>query len=255
LYKSGSLKEKIFLLALEDGAIQLPRVLRLMLREFVYVGVVSPLTFLKEEVRHKFAFYFDDRLDVPGFDVENIIEEKKQFMIQISTFGSLIADELVSGKARAKVFERFSQKEMYLRSMSYDKHKRILHLQFFTKDEFIHKDVLALVNKVDYAFTDLDIKNSLSLYPMFSDYEIIDRDGDEIYTVKLNYQLPNGLNQQQLTSQKILSISSYIRLPLYEHKLKAHQDLLALYIELHPRPLHKLKYTDFSAAQGVRVPL
>jgi len=253
LYKKWTLKEKIFLLALEDDAIELPRILRLMLREFVYVWVVSPLVFLKEEARKKFSIYFGNNIDVAGFDVENIIEKKNDFFLQISTFGSLIADELVTGKARAKVFERFGQKGMFLRAMSYDKHKRMLHLQFFTKDEFKDKQILDLVHKVDFAFTDLDVKNSLSLYPMFENYKLIDREGDDVYTVKLTYKLPSGLSEQQLTFQKLKSISSYLRLPLYEHKIKSHQEYLELYIELNPRPLHLLKYTDFPPADGIRV--
>ena len=107
---------------------------------------------------------------------------------------------------------------------------------------------MRIAQKLEFAFTDLDIKSFSNLYPQFRVYEIIDKDpkgNGKIYTVKFTYDLPSGLPQSLLSKEKIAALSSYVRLPLYEHRLKSHDDSLDIYIELNPRSLDSLTFYDF----------
>ncbi len=240
--------------------------MKIILNELIILWVVSPLMVIKSHHRHRYAKLIGeqwDGSDVLGFDIENIKETPNELALRIRTFGTLIPDDLIWGKSRAKIFEALNQNKFLLRSLSYDKLTRNLLLQFFSHEDFEDEKILEVAQKLEMGFTDLEIRSNLHLYPQFINYEIIDKEEAKednksswtIYTIKVSYQLPWGLAADQISPSKVKALASYVRLPLYEHKLKAHEDVLELYVEINPRPLEKMKFTDFDPPVWIRVPL
>ena len=123
-------------------------------------------------------------------------------------------------------------------------------------------EILEIAQKLELGFTELEIKNNLNIYPQFVEYEVIDKedqvpgvDTQKIYSIKLLYKLPPGLAVDVISPNKIESLASYIRRPLYQHKLRPFDETLELYVELATRNMSKLSYADFPSAEGLRIAL
>lgn len=85
-------------------------------------------------------------------------------------------DDLIGGKARSKIYEAFSERGMPVRSLDYDRLSRRLIVQFFLRNDFRSDSIMDIVQKIDFAFTDLGVKNASNLYPSFRSYQVIDKD-------------------------------------------------------------------------------
>jgi len=187
---------------------------------------------------------------------QKINNNRTNLLVRIQTIWNLTPEDLISGKAKAKVYEILSKRWFLLRSLSYDKFEMTLNFQFFDSKSIENAKIMEIVSKLEFGRTELEIKNSKNIYPYMENYQIIDEDlqTGAIYTIRLQYRLPEWLNTTLISKEKINWLNSYIRLPLYEHRLRPHEDILDLYIELNPRNFQNMNFSDFPPADGIRVP-
>lgn len=103
-----------------------------------------------------------------------------------------MSEDLISSKSRAKIAELFASSGKCLRDLYYDQSTRTLHALCLIDGLFDHPEVFSIVQKIELAFTHMDIKNAKHHYPVYKSYEIIDQDKKDgtVYTIKITYTLP-----------------------------------------------------------------
>lgn len=244
------------LLAEKDCIESDPFVLQ-MLVQYCILGVLSPLSLLKPHAREKFFRLFHSWKEYVSITIEHIESTNQKIAIRFSTQWNLVSEDLISSKSRAKIAELFASSGKSLRDLYYDQSTRTLHALCLIDGLFDHPEVFSIVQKIELAFTHMDIKNAKHHYPVYKSYEIIDQDKKDgtVYTIKITYTLPEWLLWMLIGVDKINEIQSYVRLPIYEHKIKSYEDCVEFYVQLHSRVRNTMKYTDFPAPEWLRIPM
>ncbi len=256
-YVSGKPYLQSKLLQLEKNWTSFTQEVTVVLEQWIRLWIVSPNIFIELEWRHIYEnlLWNNDHGNV--VEIEHIKQTEWVLKMKIQTNWTLTPQELISGKPRAKIIEALHILWRIVRSISYDELTRMLHIAYYTHDDKNSQVISEIINKLELGFTELDMKNNKFQYPEFQWYEIIDKNPktQDIYTIKCTYSLPPWLHTSQLSKQHIQDLNSYVRLPVYEHKIKPHQDSFELYIQLSERDLTWLAYSDFPVEQNLRIPL
>ena len=266
LWKKSGFETRLKLLQLEKGVHSYSDDVLGIISVWIVNNGLSMKSLIDQKFRKRFLFIDNDKNNFGDsnkvLSIEQVIELENEIEIIIRTEGDFVGADLVDGKTRAKLLEYFAAKDKPLRSLSYNPSNRKVLFQFYSRGDGDDNEIISIAQKIEAGFTDLNIKNSLNVYPQFLGYEIIDSENfskgkneGEIYAVKLKYRLPAGLSVDLLNKSKIDALAAYIRHPLYEHKLKPHDELLDLFVEIKPRALSSLTYRDFPPAIGMKVPL
>jgi DNA segregation ATPase FtsK/SpoIIIE-like protein len=252
-----------YLISLEPEALHFEPTLNKIIMIWVQNGIISPLTFINLKNREEYLFLHENinnskKLIVPNtIDIEDFKIEKHKITIKMTTNGKISLESFLNINAKNKIYEMFSQEQKLVRSISIDKHQKTLLIQFFNLNNLkFKKEIIDIIHRIEIAFTELKIFNHLNLFPELNKIEVLDQDlkNKDIYSIKINYQLPTGLLTETFT-KKIKEFSAYVRRPFYEHKIKPYQDQIDLFIELKKRDLSLLRYTDFTPAEGLRIPI
>lgn len=253
-----------FLISIEPDALSFDGFLHEIMMQWLHTRIISPLSFINKKQRGEYKFLFattnnETQPEIPPIlEIENFASSATEIKLTVQTSGNLILDDLISGKSRAKMHELFAHKNLLLRALSVDKHKHLIHFQFYDLNKAgFSREVIEIIYRLEMAFTELNVMNAYNHYPFLDKIDVLDQDTKTnlIYTIKATYKLPNGLSAEQFSKNKITEIAAYVRRPFYQHRLKPHQDQIEFFIEISPRPLDKLKYSDFPPAEGLRVPI
>ena len=261
-------KERLFYLSIEPHAIEYNPVLYKIIGVWIDLGIISELSLIDIHYRNQYKYLSPqhqedkDTLTPPNIlEIEKITKGRLSISFNIRTLGKVTGEELVSSKAKIKLYELFALTNLPLRSINYDKNNRKITLQFFLQHNNSEIELIKLTQKIEIAFTEIGVHNKSHNFPELISHEIIDSQINKdtnteiLYSVKFRYSLPTGLSLEFFTKKKIELLASYIRKPIYKHKSKAHEDLIEFYIEVNKRPLHNLSYTSFKPANKLRVPI
>lgn len=190
-YASGSPRRIVQMILREDGAIQLPEIAQICLTELIALQTIHPLSLVHPEKRALWRTRIGGLSTVEeGITIEGARQHDLTTSLVITTRGKLVPEDLVSGKPRAKMYEALSSSGHLLKRLHYNKLERRIDITCFGQHDFPDARLLTIAQQIEYGCSDLQLQNANNEYPTFLSYEVIDCEGDKIYTVKFRYTLP-----------------------------------------------------------------